>query len=116
MRGYLVKYKTKYTEVREDFVPEELYIYFLDVITRDNHEGQVYESRLTEREHCSENIPVLTEDSFGFVVDYLAGSELKSIFVPTTCINNVLPKLDNAFVRYWTNRMIFVIPYPVRNW
>lgn len=116
MRGYLVKYKTKYSEMREDFVPEELYTLFLDVITRDNHEGKVYESQLMDRKCCSENIPVLTEDSFGFVVDYLAGSELKSMFIPTTCLNHILPKLDKAFVRYWTNRMIYTIPYPTRNW
>lgn len=107
MRGYLVKCETTFSQMGEYFVPEDLYRDFLTLLSDGRNNGRIFESCLTDRKAVSDEIPTLTEESFGYIVDYECDGKTQSVFVPTPYFKRVISLLDRGMVRQWTNIIIF---------
>lgn len=108
MRGYSVEYKISDKEPGTAFVPEGLYISFLQCM-RD-HKGEITAATLTEAVTTQ-----ITTESFGWVVETESGY----VFVPDTHLEAVMHRLKKpdqcARLIDWTNRIVFGLEYPVLN-
>lgn len=108
MRGYSVEYKISDEETGAAFVPEGLYIPFLQCMK--DHKVEITAATLTEAATTE-----ITTESFGWVVETGNGY----VFVPDTHLEAVMHRLkkpdQSARLTDWTNRIVFGLEYPVLN-
>lgn len=120
MKSYMVEFKTPYdTETGKGYVPEELYVSFLECMKA--HKCEIISSQLIENAAKTENIPVYDAESFGWIIEYspvpASEKDILKFFVPDLYFKDVMHRLKKPGSPIklidWSNYKTFQLEYPV---
>lgn len=117
MNGYMIEYVDKRTdEITKVFTSEENHMNFLELIKRHSFSYRVQSMNFMP--HDGET-PVVSGDSYGYIMGYQDGADYKKVFIPSTVFNAVCEREckngKKLHIEDWTNTLILDKEIPVLN-